>query len=224
MRYLVPLLIGLVGAGILAGLGTWQVQRLGEKQAYLARIEARISDAAVPLPATIDREADGLLSVSLTAQPTGQPVRVLTSRKNYGPGYRLIVPARSGDRRLLVDLGFVQERRFASLAPLPERLDIIGNLVWPDETDGFTPAPDLDGGLWFARDADAMAEALGTVPILVVARKTTPSIEDVSPMPVTTEGIPNDHLNYAITWFSLFAVWLGMTAYWLWRIRRRETV
>ena len=29
-------------------------------------------------------------------------------------------------------------------------------------------------------------------------------------MPVTTAGIPNDHLGYAITWFLLAAVWLAM--------------
>jgi surfeit locus 1 family protein len=43
----------------------------------------------------------------------------------------------------------------------------------------------------------------------------------IEPMPVDTSGIPNDHMNYAITWFSLAAVWLGMTAYLLWRIRQR---
>ena len=44
---------------------------------------------------------------------------------------------------------------------------------------------------------------------------------EIEPMPVDSSGIPNDHMNYAITWFSLAAVWLGMTAYLLWRIRQR---
>jgi surfeit locus 1 family protein len=43
----------------------------------------------------------------------------------------------------------------------------------------------------------------------------------VTPLPVDTSGIPNDHLNYAITWFSLAALWMGMTLYLLWRIRRK---
>ena len=30
-------------------------------------------------------------------------------------------------------------------------------------------------------------------------------------MPVDTSTIPNDHWGYAITWFSLAAVWAGMT-------------
>jgi surfeit locus 1 family protein len=40
-------------------------------------------------------------------------------------------------------------------------------------------------------------------------------------LPVDTQGIPNNHLNYAVTWFSLAAVWAGMTLLLLWRIRQR---
>jgi surfeit locus 1 family protein len=35
---------------------------------------------------------------------------------------------------------------------------------------------------------------------------------------VDTARIPNDHLQYAITWFSLAAIWLGMSLFFL---RRR---
>jgi surfeit locus 1 family protein len=30
-------------------------------------------------------------------------------------------------------------------------------------------------------------------------------------------GLPNNHLNYAITWFSLAAVWAAMSLFWAWR-------
>ena len=43
--------------------------------------------------------------------------------------------------------------------------------------------------------------------MLVIARALTPAEAAVTPLPVSTEGIPNDHLNYAVTWFSLAAVW-----------------
>ncbi|MGB3148971.1 MAG: SURF1 family protein, partial [Paracoccaceae bacterium] len=32
--------------------------------------------------------------------------------------------------------------------------------------------------------------------------------------------VPNNHLNYAITWFSLAVVWAGMTLALAWRIRQ----
>ena len=44
-RYLAPLLFGLIGAGILVGLGLWQMQRLSWKEGVLAEIEDRIGGA-----------------------------------------------------------------------------------------------------------------------------------------------------------------------------------
>jgi surfeit locus 1 family protein len=41
-------------------------------------------------------------------------------------------------------------------------------------------------------------------------------------LPVDTAGIPNDHLEYAVTWFSLAAIWAGMTGFFLWRTRARH--
>jgi len=68
----------------------------------------------------------------------------------------------------------------------------------------------------------ALADHLDTEPVLVIARTVTPAVAAVTPLPVTTEGIPNDHLNYAVTWFLLALVWLGMTLFLLWRIRHRS--
>ena len=46
--------------------------------------------------------------------------------------------------------------------------------------------------------------------------------QGVTPQPIAITGIPNDHLNYAITWFSLALVWAVMTLALLWRIRRQQ--
>jgi surfeit locus 1 family protein len=89
-------------------------------------------------------------------------------------------------------------------------------LIWPQEGD---PEPDLDRNIWLARDTPRMAEVLGTLPVmLAVASSDDP--DGPMPLPVTV-NIPNDHLQYAITWFLLAVVWAVMTGYLLWRIKRR---
>ena len=98
--------------------------------------------------------------------------------------------------------------------------EVTGNLHWPDEITGSTPEPDLMRNIWFARDVPAMADTLGTEPVLIIARQIDPS-DGPRPMPVGTEGIPNDHLQYAGTWFSLAMIWFVMTLYLLWRIRQK---
>jgi surfeit locus 1 family protein len=65
----------------------------------------------------------------------------------------------------------------------------------------------------------AMAAKLGTEPLLIVAR--APTGDAITPMPVDSSTIPNDHWGYAITWFLMAVVWAVMTGYLLLRIKRR---
>jgi surfeit locus 1 family protein len=223
-RIAVPVLIGVVGCAILIALGTWQLRRLEWKEAILAEIDARIAAAPVELPAAVDVEADRYLPVTVSGVLGGQELHVLTSVKDVGPGYRVISALTSGDRRVMVDLGFVpQEEKDRSR--MAEGVTVTGNLHWPDETDRWTPEPDLSRGIWFARDVGAMAEALGTEPVLVVAREVSGSVSGadlgVTVLPIDSAGIANDHLNYAITWFSLAAVWAVMAGALVWRTAKR---
>ena len=218
-RMIFPLLLGLVGAAILIGLGVWQMQRLAWKEGVLAEISAKIVADPVALPTTPTPADSAYLPVRAEGRFTGDHLDVLVSRKEIGAGVRVIEAFETSQgRRIMVDRGFVRDDQ--RMAPRDgSATQVVGNLHWPQEVDGFTPPPDEKTGLWFARDVDAMAARLGAEPILIIAREATaPGIE---PMPVDTTSIPNDHFGYAIQWFGLATVWLGMTAYLLWRIRRR---
>lgn len=219
-RIIVPLVFGLVGTAILVGLGTWQVSRLAWKQEILAQISARISQAPVALPQTPDSKTDSYLAVTATGQVLGDPIRVLYGRKEVGAGYRVINAFETDGRRILIDRGFIPVDQ--QIADLTGQIEVIGNLSWPQEVDSYTPEPDAKTGVWFARDLPAMAEKLGTEPILLVVREQTGK-DTVDPLPVDTAGIPNDHLNYAITWFSLALIWMGMTAYFIRRTLTKES-
>ncbi|KUJ80461.1 cytochrome oxidase biogenesis protein Surf1, facilitates heme A insertion [Ruegeria marisrubri] len=215
-RILFLLIFGLTGLAILLSLGTWQVQRLAWKEALLADIEARISGDPVGLPESPDPEADRFLPVAVSGELLPGEVHVLVSVKQVGPGYRIIAPFRVGDRTILLDRGFVRiEDKDKDRQTGP--MEVTGNLHWPDEIDGYTPEPDLKENIWFARDVPALAAELDTEPVLLIARSRTDP--GVTPLPVDTAGIPNDHLQYAVTWFGLALVWAAMTAYFLWRGR-----
>lgn len=209
-RILAPLLFGLVGIGILLSLGTWQLQRLEWKQGILSEIEREISGAPAPLPVVVSPSEQKYQPVSLQGEILAEELHVLVSVKQVGAGYRVISPFETGGRRVLLDRGFIPvedvglERRGGAAK-------VIGNLHWPDDRNSSTPENDVTGNIWFARDIGAMSEALQTEPLLIIAREVTPVDLGVTPLPVDTSGIPNDHLQYAITWFSLAAVWAAMT-------------
>jgi surfeit locus 1 family protein len=220
-RVISVLVFGAVGVAILVSLGLWQMQRLTWKEGILADIEARIAAAPVDLPLSPDPQADRYLPVAVTGRIGTDHVRVLVSQRRVGAGYRIISALETdAGRRVLLDRGVLPVAE--DVPPPPADLvQVTGNLHWPDERDGFTPENDLTENIWFARDMDALAAQLDTDPVLLIARTLTPLEPAITPLPVTVEGIPNDHLNYAITWFLLAAVWLGMTLFLLWRIRPR---
>ncbi|AXI45730.1 SURF1 family protein [Sulfitobacter sp. SK012] len=221
-RALFLAIIGLGGAAILISLGVWQVQRLNWKEGVIADIESRILADPVALPANPDPARDAYLPVRATGTLGQAQLHVLVSQKEVGAGYRVISPLTLEDGRIiLADLGFVVSSNKETLKTAGPA-DLTGNLQWPQEVDGFTPDPDLTANIWFARDVPAMARALGTDPVLLVTRVGSMPDKTVRPLPVETARIPNDHLQYAITWFSLAAIWLAMSFFFM-RRRRSPT-
>lgn len=220
-RYLFPLILGILGCAILIGLGIWQLQRMEWKAGVLEEIQAQINAAPVELPENPDPSMK-YMPVTVSGTTTGDEIHILSHTKEHGGGYQIVSRFVTDDgREILLDRGFVrQEARHLKRDPV--RLTVRGNLHWPDEKSSSTPDPNLQENIWFARDVPAMARQLGTDPVLVVASFVEGDAQGAEPIPVAIEGIPNNHLSYAVQWFMIAAVWAGMTVALIWRIRQRN--
>lgn len=218
-RMIAPLVFGLAGIAVLIALGTWQLRRLDWKLGILAEIDARMAAPPGAVPASPTEAAHEYLRVRVRGTLGPEELHVYTSAPPRGVGYRVVAPLTLEDgRKVLLDRGFVPiEAKDAPRHVGPIELE--GALLWPNETDSYTSAPDIAANIWFARDVPSMAEALGTDPVMIV---TAASDDAAAPLPLPVGvNIRNDHLGYAITWFGLAGVWAGMTGYLLWRIKRR---
>jgi len=237
-RVAATIALGLFGVAILGGLGTWQVQRLAWKEALIAELDARLTGDPIALPRTFEREAHEFRRIRLTGHFTGetgahgfQDVAYLMTKRPWGAGYRVIQPFETTDGRvLLVERGYVplDEKNEGGAAarstPAPDgELDFTGALRWPDDADGFNDlsAPPADN-VWLTREVPRIAPLFGAEPVLVVADvSTAPEGADFPiPLPVTVD-LPNDHLQYAVTWFSMAAIWAGFAVVLVRRARRR---
>ena len=143
--------------------------------------------------------------------------------KGSGAGFRVISPFKLEDgSKILIDRGVIREQDTDRLESLGQQDIVIGYLLWPNETDYFTPDPNLERNIWFSRDLEKMASFLETQQILVVAteNRLDPSLKMQDP----TREIPNNHLQYAITWFMMSILWFGMSVYFVYKLIKKKKI
>jgi surfeit locus 1 family protein len=218
---LVPALLAALGCAILASLGTWQLERKAWKESLIDTLGRRLAapPTAVPPPsqwASLDAGNAEFRHVRFAADlEPGQEALVFTSGSAFrrdvsGPGYWLFAPARLADgSRVVVNRGFVPEARRDPAARLRVTgpVEIVGVMRWPERGGLFTPAGDPAHDLWFVRDhlEIAAAKNWGVVAPFYVEQE-APIPPGGLPQPgMLTIDLPNNHLQYAITWFGLAA-------------------
>jgi surfeit locus 1 family protein len=227
----VPALFAFV---VLIALGTWQLQRKAWKEGLIATLTERLGVAAQVIPpaaawATLDRARDEYRRVRFTATfDNTREALVFAAPSAFrpdvaGPGYWVFTPARLTDGSVvMVDRGFVPNARrdpnTRSAGQISQPLEITGALRWPDERHWFTPADDPARNLWFTRDPAAMAAAKAIDPKTVApfyVEQEAPMPPDGLPQPGRlVVALPDNHLQYALTWYGLAAVLLAVFGAW----------
>ena len=237
---LLPALFTLVGVVLLVGLGVWQLERKAWKEALIESIARRVNTPPEPLPpparwASLDAARDEFTKVTLRATfENDREALVFAGASAFRPdvsgtGYWVFTPARLADgARVVINCGFVPEAnkdpatRGAGLVATP--LEIVGVLRWPEHASWFTPAGDAARNLWFARDQLTIAAAKGwgnVAPFYVEQEAPTPPGGLPQPGKLTV-NLPNNHLQYALTWFSLAIILAAVFIGFAWVQRREE--
>jgi len=215
-KWLFFVCIALPGLLILLSLGVWQTKRLAWKEALLENIRSNLSSQPSLLPISTKKSEHNFKMVKVEGSLEPKSIFILTPVKGSGAGFRVISPFKLIDGgKILVDRGVIKERDKLLLKTSGQQRSVLGYLSWPNETDYFTPEPNFARNIWFSRDLEKMANFLETEPILVVAteNRLDPSIKMQDP----TNDIPNNHLQYAITWFMMSILWFGMSVYFVYK-------
>lgn len=218
---LVPTLLAFVA---LIGLGTWQLQRKAWKEGLIATLNAQLASPPAALPpraawASLDQQNNEYRRVTLTVSfDNANEALVFAVPSTFrpdasSPGYWVFTPGRLADGGIvMVNRGFVPEgRQDPKSRPegeMPGPLQIVGAMRWPDARHWFTPSDDPAHNLWFSRDPPAIAGAkgLGSVaPFYVEEESPAPPGGLPKPGKLIVE-LPNNHLQYALTWYGLAIV------------------
>lgn len=224
-----PAVAAVAAFAVLIGLAAWQLERKAWKEDLIDAIGRKLAAAPVDLPAAadwarLDRAEWEFRPVQFAGEfRHDQEALVYTSGSTLrpdtsGPGYWVFTPARTRDGLVPVDRGFVPlDRKDVSArmaGQLAGVLGIVGVLRWPDARSWFTPNDDPAKNIWFVRDPVGIAaeKGWGAVPPFYVEQE-APIPPGGLPAPGKLKpNLPNNHLQYAITWFGLAAVLCGVFA------------
>ena len=207
--------LSLAAFALLIALGVWQVERRTWKLALIDRVEQRVHAAAQPIPSPASWPAvtaanDAYRHVTVSGRFLHDRETLVQAVTEEGPGYWVLTPLQRGDGKLvLINRGFVPtERRDPST-----RRD--GNPDGPVEITGLLRVTEPNGGFlrnnvpqhnrWYSRDVAAIAAARGLhdiAPFFIDAD--SGSQTHGGPIGgLTVVSFPNNHLIYALTWFTL---------------------
>lgn len=197
---------------LLVGLGVRQLERLQWKLALIAQIRHNVSAEPISLDAAaaLGEHAQYRRVVLSGRLDSSREVYVYTTGPDGAPVYHILAPLMLPDgRAMIVDRGYIPTRlRDPGLRPGSEPegdVRVIGIWRRPDGPGPFTPAPDLRDRVWFARDLAGIAKA-EHIKLAAPALLEATALPGSHPWPhagQTRIDIPNDHLQYALTWFLL---------------------
>ena len=211
----VPTLITVAIVLTCLGLGVWQLERLQWKQGLIAEREAALAGPPVALPRT-PAEARGLAFRRVVAEGVFLHDKEIflgaTSPRGGGAGFEVLTPLREADGRIVfVNRGFVptqlKDPNTRRAGQLDGAVRVSGLLRLPPEErpTRFLPDNRADINYWFWIDLPAMAavDGLDSVAPFYIEADATPNPGGWPLGKAAAVELTNNHLQYAITWFSL---------------------
>lgn len=232
---LLPALATLIALAILIGLGTWQLQRKAWKDDLMQQIETRAYGEPGPILPESEWPAwradqDEFRKVRVTGtflHDLEAPVYGLAPGTRQGAplqGYYILTPLRlTTGGIVMINRGFVptdlKNPATRAQGQLDGEVTITGLVRAPEARNPFTPSDDPTRNTWFTRDPRAIAGARGLEPVapfLIDA--------DVAPNPggwprggQTQLTLPNNHLQYALTWYGIALTLVGVFGAFAWK-------
>ena len=224
-----------LGIAVLLALGTWQLFRLAEKEAQLAEISERTKAPPLSLSEILTRRDTGAdiefdaVKVRGVFDHAAERHKLASFEGSHG--WQIITPFRSDDGIVaLVDRGVVpadlKDASKRSENPAPVELNAVVR-AHSHERGFFDPDNDADGNLWYWWDVPAMLSSVAIAPDMQVAPFILQELPGSDPNRFPRAAGPevqlrNNHLEYAITWFSFAATLLVIAGLFI-RKQRKTT-
>ena len=181
-------------------MGTWQVYRLYLKNNLISDLEKNLKTSSINFNVDIDKEYTKILFKKKDLN-----TKIFLYHLNKGEiGFKVIVPYEINSSLLvLVDKGWIRK----------DKINLIKNTLFNDdiiegytrkirEKNLFTPNNNIKEDFLYSVEIDNLKKSLNKniYPLLIIQTSTTN--KDIIPNDYEVR-LPNNHLQYAITWYGL---------------------
>jgi len=218
LRFTLLSLFVLIALGILIGLGSWQLQRLHWKEALIETIDAGLAAEPRPLPAQPDADME-FQRFTVTGHYLHNLERhVYRSGPRGAVGYHVLTPFEAEDGRLFfINRGWIAEglkdpsRRLEGQLEGIQQLEGVLRFSQEKPRWGTGYLGDVEANIFYLFWPLELGQTidLDVEPYYLAA--------DDSPNPggwpqggVTQVNLPNNHLQYALTWYGLGMTLIGV--------------
>lgn len=195
------------------GLGWWQIQRLYWKEGLIAQRAAAVAAAPVAVPGAAAARGMAFRPVTDAGVLLNAKEIFLGAISDAGEsGFQVLTPLREpGGRIVFVNRGFIPaalkdpQKRAAGEPSGPVRIKGLLRLPPAGKPGWLLPdnRPDLNYWFWVDLPEMAAAQKLDRVAPFYIDAGAAPNPGGWPKGGVTRLALPNNHLQYAITWFSL---------------------
>ena len=186
---------------LFCALGTWQLYRLQWKQDLINQISEGLKSNPIRYSQNINKNYQ---KVILVGKYDFKNQIYLYSLNDKGqPGFDVVTPFETTSKEnVLVNRGWIKKEFKNSIDINTSSKKIAGMLRQANRKNLFTPDNDINENIWFSINLKEVQKITGKKFNEFIVYLEDKNINIPKPKKITID-VPNNHLKYAITWYSI---------------------
>ena len=186
---------------LFCALGTWQLYRLQWKQDLINQISEGLKSNPIRYSQNINKNYQ---KVILEGKYDFKNQIYLYSLNHKGqPGFDVVTPFETTSKEnVLVNRGWIKKEFKNSIDINTSSKKIAGMLRQANRKNLFTPDNDINENIWFSINLEDVQKTTGKKFNKFIVYLEDQNINIPKPKKITVD-VPNNHLKYAITWYSI---------------------
>ena len=197
---------------ILIMLGSWQVQRLGWKSDLISNYNNNFQQAPITVNELLkQRQKNKYRRTIINGQyDHSNEIKIIGKTYEGNAGFHIITPFILENNEIIyINRGWVPkkyaDKKTRKFSLLEENVKVVGLVRLPQKKGYFVPENEPENGFWFTiipEELNRHLNIIGENEFYIDEL----NIDEKLKLPIPANGkvqVPNNHLQYAITWYSL---------------------